>query len=130
MKNRYFFVIFLIITISSKLYSQIGNSYSQIIEKKGKPIETKYDTNGKIFSLIYDLKKNNEVSNFIIFYMNEDGICSQIKILAKFEEKNDWIDFFNVQYKKIGDMKWIDNKNIIYEMELDKPGIIIRMTKI
>ena len=110
----------LTISTSIKLYGQLGQTVSKIIEDKGRPYESGTSQNGT-FILIYIGEKPHpdggtyqETSSF---YFNDQNICIGSVYSTPLDVMSILIEQFNKRFIKLDPLRWKNGNTAIFFSE-------------
>lgn len=103
--------VFILLSIFAQSQNLIGSD-EQEIRKYMKDNLKEMNYNNVINSQFKYLKySDNSDNQTILFFLNNDSVCKDVRIICDVSMKPKKVKEFNAKYDKDGDNKWIEKKN-------------------
>jgi hypothetical protein len=125
------FILFAFLLLNSVgAYSQNLIDYNEkYIIKYMKENQPEFNINNVINNKFSYLKySDNSDNQTLLFFLDENSVCKNIRIICNFSLKNEKINELNSSYKSIGTNKWSDKregKKYLIEMKDEDWSVII-----
>lgn len=102
------FVLLCLITQSQNLIGLRGKEIREYMETNHNEMNYNKVVNNKFNYLKYSDNTENQT---ILFFLNRDSICKEVRITYELGLKQEKLKEFDSRYKKNGENSWIEKKN-------------------